>query len=177
MKRIPPLSVVGVLILVLLAACTKDRSIRVSPSEGTQTNPTRRAASPAASAAPTPCPVTLANGATPPGESQSSLNHGNGQLWTVLWPDGIVVASGPDQVFPDGSVEMKFPWWRGVAGRLTIEGHRLDRMASPLRAEMSDYGLTGFQASGLIFPTAGCWEVTGRVKSASLTFVTLVVAR
>jgi LysM repeat protein len=31
------------------------------------------------------------------------------------------------------------------------------------------------QGVGLIFPTAGCWEVTGRVGDASLTFVTEVV--
>jgi hypothetical protein len=42
---------------------------------------------------------------------------------------------------------------------------------------MSDYGPIRFQASEIIFPTAGCWEVTGQVKSANLTFVTLVIAR
>lgn len=179
MRLVRRLLVASVPILVLLAACTgSDRSGRTSPAEHTEAIPAGHArASPAPSPAPTPCPVTLANGATPPGETQSGLNHGNGQLWTVLWPDGIVVASGPDQVRPDGSIGMKFPWWRGVRGRLSIEGHRLDGPAAPLRAVMSDYGPIGFQASGIIFPTAGCWEVTGRVKSANLTFVTLVIAR
>ena len=37
------------------------------------------------------------------------------------------------------------------------------------------YGETGFQASYVIFPTPGCWEVTGRVADASVTFVTRVV--
>ena len=37
------------------------------------------------------------------------------------------------------------------------------------------YGVTGFQASAVTFPTEGCWEVTGRVGNASLTFVTLVL--
>jgi hypothetical protein len=40
----------------------------------------------------------------------------------------------------------------------------------------SGYGDSGFQATGIIFPTEGCWEVTGRVGEASLTFVTLVIA-
>jgi hypothetical protein len=31
-----------------------------------------------------------------------------------------------------------------------------------------------FQASGLIFPTAGCWEVTARAGESTLTFVTSV---
>jgi hypothetical protein len=33
----------------------------------------------------------------------------------------------------------------------------------------------GFKRTGLIFPTKGCWEVTGRVGEANLTFVTVVV--
>jgi hypothetical protein len=61
------------------------------------------------------------------------------------------------------------------AGRLRIEGRRLDASASPLRAEVPDgYGDLGFQASSVIFPTPGCWEVTGRVNDASVTFVTKV---
>jgi hypothetical protein len=36
------------------------------------------------------------------------------------------------------------------------------------------YGLTRFQAAGLTLPTTGCWEVTGSVRRAKLTFVTLV---
>ena len=32
-----------------------------------------------------------------------------------------------------------------------------------------------FFPTSLIFPTSGCWEVTGRVGEIRLTFVTLVV--
>ncbi|HLC03673.1 MAG TPA: hypothetical protein VJK02_11595 [Anaerolineales bacterium] len=73
---------------------------------------------------------------------------------------------------------MKFPWWRGegVVGKLEIKGRRLDGHAPPLRAEIPEgYGDTGFQSSSLIFPTAGCWEVTGHAGDAELTFVTRVV--
>jgi len=76
----------------------------------------------------------------------------------------------------DGSLAMTFPWWRGVRGRLSIVGRRLDGGAPPLRADIPQgHGEFGFQATTLIFPTVGCWEVTGRVADASLTFVTLVV--
>jgi hypothetical protein len=52
----------------------------------------------------------------------------------------------------------------------------LDGAAPPLSTSIPDgYGPTGFQASGVTFPTEGCWEVTGRVGNASLTFVTLVL--
>jgi hypothetical protein len=36
------------------------------------------------------------------------------------------------------------------------------------------YGDTGFQASGIVFPGAGCYQITGEAAGAALTFVTLV---
>ena len=125
-----------------------------------------------------PCPVTVPNGSTPPGEQPSPDHHGNGQLWTGLWPEGKVIfePGGPGTIYADGFLGMKWGWWRGVEGQLTIEGRRLDAPAPPLRADIpSGYGETGFQAAGLIFPSEGCWEVTGQVGEAELTFVTLVV--
>ncbi len=123
------------------------------------------------------CPVTLANGQVPPGEARTSGLHGNGALWTSLWPEGVVVfrPGGPGFVLPDGALQMKFPWWRGVAGPLTIEGRRLDAPAPPLGARIPCCYGAAFQATGLIFSTPGCWEVTGRVGEASLTFVVAVV--
>jgi len=124
------------------------------------------------------CPVTVPNGSTPPGERRSRQHHGNGSLWTGLWPDGTVVfkPKGAGFVLEDGSLAMKFWWWRAVKGKLIIEGRRLDGPAGPLRASIpKGYRDTGFQASALIFPTEGCWEVTGRAGEASLTFVTRVV--
>jgi hypothetical protein len=71
---------------------------------------------------------------------------------------------------------MKFGWQRGVRGQLTIEGRRLDAPAPLLRSEVPNgYGALGFQATYVIFPTPGCWEVAGRVSDASVTFVTVVV--
>ena len=88
----------------------------------------------------------------------------------------IFARDGPGFVLPDGSFEMKWPWQRGVSGKLTIEGRRLDAPAPPLRADIPEgYGDSGFQSTALIFPTQGCWEVTGIVGNAQLTFVTLVV--
>jgi hypothetical protein len=73
---------------------------------------------------------------------------------------------------------MKFGWLKGAGlrGKLTIHGKRFDASAPPLRADIpEEYGDTGFQATGLIFPTEECWEVTGEVGETSLTFVTRVV--
>jgi hypothetical protein len=72
---------------------------------------------------------------------------------------------------------MKIAWYRGdgLRGKLKIEGKRLDAAAPPLRSQFTDYGDTGFQPSEVIFPTEGCWQVTGKVADTSVTFVTRVV--
>jgi hypothetical protein len=140
---------------------------------------TRRAESPATESEVTAatCPVTLPNESVPPDATDwpRDDSHGNGKLWTYLGPYGVVVA--PDEyIEKDGSIRVKWPWWRGVRGKLKVEGRRLDRPARPLRAEINNgYGLSGFQPSGIYFSTEGCWEVTGKVGGASLTFVTVVV--
>lgn len=127
-----------------------------------------------------PCPVTTPNGSTPPGEQASDFYYGNGKIWTVLWPEGVVrfEPGGPGEIRSDGSLVMKFGWWRGkgAAGTLNIAGKRLDGQAPPLQAEIPEgYGDTGFQASGLVFPSEGCWQVTARAGEAELTIVTLVI--
>jgi len=124
--------------------------------------------------APALCPVTVPEQNTPGGTDARYGKHG---LETILWPDGVV-ASGPEYVQPDGSIWMKFPWWRGagIVGQLSISGKRLDGASAPLKSEIPPgYGQTGFQATYLIFPTEGCWRVTGQAGDASLTFVTWVV--
>ncbi len=110
---------------------------------------------------------------------ESSLgNHGNEALSTGLYPEGKVIfrPGGAGETLDDGALSMKFGWWRLVPGQLTIGGRRLDGPAPPLWARVpSGYGGIGFQATALIFPTPGCWEVTGRIGDKALTFVTEVV--
>jgi hypothetical protein len=103
-------------------------------------------------------------------------SYGNGALWVGgLWPDGVI-AVGRRYVEEDGSVAIKFGWWRGAPGVLEITGRRLDAPAPPPRAEVPEgYGRDGFQATGVLFPAEGCWEVTGTVGSSTLTFVTFVI--
>lgn len=125
------------------------------------------------------CPVTVPNGVN--AGDQGDLNsHGNTSVSVGpfgLWPDGTVIfkPGGAGFLTPDGALGMKFGWQRGIRGKLRIEGRRLDADAPPLRSEFVDYGDIGFQATYVIFPTPGCWEVTGRVSDASVTFVTRVL--
>lgn len=119
-----------------------------------------------------PCPITVPNGSRPPGPTFGAEFHGNGSIWVGTWHSNVVVWPRAG----DGSITTKFGWWRGVTGNLQIEGHRLDGPAPPLVGHVPNgYGESGFQSSGITFPTEGCWQVTGRVGNASLTFVALVL--
>ena len=103
--------------------------------------------------------------------------HGNDSLWVgSLWPHGVVIIT-PDDVGPDGRLGMKFGWYRLTNGYLTITGRRLDAPAPPASGLTfpGGYGLTGFNASGVMFPTEGCWQITGRVGRVALTFVAFVI--
>jgi hypothetical protein len=134
-----------------------------------------------------PCDVTVPNGIVAGSAERQEWSYGNAALSVGpfgLWPNGTVIfkPGGAGVVMRDGSLAMKFGWTRGVRGRLTVSGHRLDGDAPPLRSQIpccyGESGETGFQASQLIFSTPGCWEVSAQVgdrEDSKLTFVTKVV--
>ena len=133
----------------------------------------------AASCAPT-LPTRVAQPTATP--TAAGFNYGNAGLRVQLgWPKGTLAAG----ILPDGgsratvevngSIHTKLGWWRGVPGTLRITGQRLDGAAPPLDAHVpAGYGRRGFQPTGIVFPTAGCWRVVGRVGNARLTFVVKV---
>ncbi len=167
-----------VLLIFLLVGCA-----RVGPSVVLTSSPTDAGASTTQTALAhnqtlAPCLVTKPNGETPPGENPSSTFYGNGSMWTDLRPDGNVIirANQPGNIGAGGSLTLMWPWWHSPTGQLTIEGRRLDAPAAPLRADIQPrFDVSSFDMSNLTFPTPGCWEITGRVGQASLTFVTQVV--
>ena len=126
------------------------------------------------------CPGTRPSRKPPfPGED---FNYGNRYLGAALWRRGRVVASRGGatwgQILPDGSIWAKVGWWRAVPGRLSVQGERVDAAAPPLRASVpAGYGSTGFQSTGLVFPTPGCWRVVGSVAGHELEFVVFVTKR
>ena len=80
-----------------------------------------------------------------------------------------------ESVDSDGALGTKLGWWRNVPGHVEISGRRLDAPAPPLSGEASPGLLsTGFQSSGVHFPTQGCWEITGSIGDSELTFVMFV---
>ena len=105
--------------------------------------------------------------------------HGNGKLWTILPPR--VLRGGAFPEYGESAREVQIDWWEMGRGLLTIKGTRLDRPAGPL--EVNSWGRSGPLAGAdgisrvtatVIFPTQGCWEITGKIydlDDSALTFV------
>jgi hypothetical protein len=69
---------------------------------------------------------------------------------------------------------MKIGWFRPEGAALKITGRRLDGWAPALDAHVPCCYPTRFQATGLTFPTEGCWEVTAKADDKLLSFVVKV---
>lgn len=132
------------------------------------------------------CPVSLPNLDKSPDPYFISVEDGYGNpqrtIFIGLWPGGTIFfqPKSAGMINPDGSLGMKFWFYRTIPGDVVFGGRRLDAPAPPmpteiLRGEEDGYGETGFQPAGLTFSTEGCWEVTASIGEESMTFVTLVV--
>ena len=71
----------------------------------------------------------------------------------------------------------KVLWIRPRGVPLKIEGRRLDAESNRLRAVVAGNYPSGFQPTGLYFPSAGCWEVAAKAGGSSLTFRARVLSR
>ena len=119
------------------------------------------------------CPVTLPDGA--PAQGPNRFGYRQGSLWVQLWPYGITLV-GKSDVASNGWLEVKVPWYRFAKGRLTISAARLDKPSAPARSHVfTGYGLTGFQASTVSFPSEGCWKIVGTVDRTKLSYVTIIL--
>ena len=126
------------------------------------------------------CAVTVVRPPVPDAQTPS-FNYGNATIRVALFPkDGRLVAGrlpgggSRATINDDGSIDAKYGWWRAGSGKIRISGRRLDASAPPMRAHVPNGYGPGFQATGITFPTTGCWRVTGRYGRASLTFTVLV---
>lgn len=111
---------------------------------------------------------------TPPGAN--GWNE-NGALRTVIPPDSKFrfIPDGPGFIDHDGALGIKMGWWRNIPGsQLEITGRRVDAGAPPLRAYIPSGYPEHFQASYVVFPMPGCWEIVASIGLQSLTIVLAV---
>jgi hypothetical protein len=138
---------------------------------------------------PASCPVTKPpeHPFVPPAPYPSKFTangfwFGTNKLWINLRADGTWKGLPK---WPDGTVRQKLFWWREgydwhrePQPKLRVTGKRLGASASPLQSGVS-HGWTSdqdhpFIVNGINLPALGCWEITGRVDDAELSFVVWV---
>ena len=123
------------------------------------------------------CPVTKPAWLKPP-EDTAVMNPPEFGYYFVS-ADRSILASAwwfENEAYPlrAGKEGNKIGWFRPAGADLEITGRRLDGKAPPLEAHASCCYPTRFQASGVYFPTEGCWEVTARAAGSLLKFVVKV---
>jgi hypothetical protein len=118
------------------------------------------------------CTATAAIREQPPDEANASTFdptywyvNADRTVWAVLGPK-------EDSWWRTGG--WKVFWIRPAGTQLTITGRRLDAQAAPLRARIPCCYPAGFQATGLDFPTEGCWDVTAKAGDHTLHITTRV---
>jgi hypothetical protein len=68
----------------------------------------------------------------------------------------------------------KVIWIRPWGKDLAVTGRRLDGPTVPLKFKAPCCYPWGFQVTGLMFPTEGCWEVTVKAGKSNLIFIVQV---
>ena len=165
--------------IVLMSGCASSTGVTLnSPTPSMITGPCPVTTPPPVARTPPPPAGTGPNPGLVFTAGPGSFLWGNDALVAILPNDGVIHPSDPSRGLPGG---VKFPWWRiapGSSGSLSIATRRLDAVTVPQSADVpGGYGDTGFQVSGLNFPSPGCWQVTGTIGAASLTFVVSVAAQ
>jgi hypothetical protein len=157
---LPYLLFLGLLINVAVTACTaRDNAATIAPIM----TPTEQV-----------CRVTDPVWAKPPADSavQDEPVYGyyyvneDRSIWGSAWWTG-------EEKFNmhAGEEGNKMGWFRSAGADLEITGQRLDAKAPPLESDVPCCYPTRFQATGLIFPTEGCWEVTAKAADKVLSFI------
>jgi hypothetical protein len=90
-------------------------------------------------------------------------------IWASAWWH-----ENPDDPLSATEDGVKVGWFRPAGAELEITGWRIDGEAPPLESHVPCCYLTRFQATGLYFPSEGCWQVNARAAGSELSFVVQV---
>jgi hypothetical protein len=160
------------LMALLLSSCAS-QGPSAQPAEAQQ--PAPQATAIEATAAPTadmkgfePCPVTAPVTQHP--TDTDVFGDGPGAEWYCDPDNGLCAVKNGD--WRAGGI--KVGWRKPPGTTFDISGRRLDAEAPPLKASLPDGYPGTFQASGLTFPTEGCWEVDAHTDENTLRFVVQV---
>jgi hypothetical protein len=123
------------------------------------------------------CPLAEPVWAKPPDDAavQGSTELGyyfvneDRSIWASAWWTGQ-----EDYQLQASKQGIKLGWFRPAGATLEITGQRIDAQAPALEAHIPCCYPTRFQATGLSFPTEGCWEVTAKAADSELSFVVWV---
>ena len=154
------------LVALLLTAC------RAADSESRSAPPSE--SSPGSAS---PCPASVPAWAEPPEDSAVPDAPGFGRYF--LNADQSIWASASwtrdsERHLRVGDRGVKVGWFRPAGAPLEITGQRLDAPSPPLVATIPCCYPTRFQATSLLFPTGGCWEITAKAAASVLSFVVRV---
>ena len=157
---------ISIVLISCVASNTADTSTTPLPSEANASTAT--------------CPVTEPIWLTPP-EDKAILDtpepgyyfvNQDTSIWASAW-----WAETPDAKYlRAGEKGIKVGWFRPAGEALEITGHRIDDKTVALETHIPCCYPSRFQATGLIFPEKGCWEITATAGNSELSFFVQVAS-
>ena len=185
------LAATGPAVAMALAGCSATAaspSIAAEPPPTSRLTPTGDAARTATgAAAPRGTTVALPSGGTcpvtpaitapepTPASGNAAIGMHRDPLGNGPWyrsPDGRIWATASGFVRRPGG--NKVVWIKPLGAQLQVSGRRLDGAAPPLGVSLPCCYPGDYQASGVDFPTSGCWEIEAQADSTIFRFVVAV---
>ena len=158
------------LLLFVLIGCantpTKEATVSVTPTLSTTQNTSAKACTETE-----PARLKFPEDSAIPDPPAFGYYYVNEDL--SIWASAARTSEG-ESYWRAGKNGVKVGWFRPAGAPLEVTGQRLDGKAPPLEAEFPCCYPTRFQASGLYFPTEGCWKINAKAADRKLTFVVWV---
>ena len=144
----------------------------------TAPNTLNKTSSPAASAVTPVCPVTEPVWVKPPEDAAIPNNPEPGYYYVnednSIWASAWWAEVKNEKYLRAGEEGIKVGWFRPAGEMLEISGERVDDETVTLEAHIPCCYPTRFQATGLKFPTGGCWEIRAKADESELSFLVKV---